>query len=473
MMNWFVEALVASSLLIGIILLVRRPVARYFGPRTAYALWLIPAIRMILPPLPVGTTAALSSVGLTSAAPGFAVLPILWIGGALIFFAWHVQRYRHFKRSLRSRTTPIANQGKVTISQSAGVAVPLAYGVIAKRVMLPQDFAARYSATEQGFAIDHELAHHRRGDLIANCAALGFLTFHWFSPLAHLALRAFRADQEAACDQTVLAGASSADCHAYGVAMVKSVTGSVPLMACSLSTGQGIKQRLTHIVAAQEGYHLQEGGWIIAGVFALAGLGLTASQLDMSSVPDVRAVRPLRTDIATAPVVMVSHPVPAKIAAVEHDTEILRRASPRAERSNPAAPPSGSPRSDRGDAHPAQPAPHGDVLIVRALQEIANPDTPLLASFDAAAVSCPDGSAPRASSHAVFRETDQDRAVAVFVCGKGQNAADQRATVMTGLQDARTQIATDAFLKNDQRNRLINLIDAQIETLKTNPKLIL
>ena len=35
-----------------LVLLLRGLVARHFGPRQAYALWAIPAARMLLPPLP-------------------------------------------------------------------------------------------------------------------------------------------------------------------------------------------------------------------------------------------------------------------------------------------------------------------------------------------------------------------------------------------------------------------------------------
>src|SRR3546814_6584819 len=53
-------------------------------------------------------------------------------------------------------------------------------------------------------AIDHELAHHRHGDLWANAAALVLLAAQWFNPFAWRAIRAFRFDQEAACDARVL-----------------------------------------------------------------------------------------------------------------------------------------------------------------------------------------------------------------------------------------------------------------------------
>lgn len=46
------EAALAATLLILLVLAVRKPVARHFGAGIAYALWLLPIARLLLPPLP-------------------------------------------------------------------------------------------------------------------------------------------------------------------------------------------------------------------------------------------------------------------------------------------------------------------------------------------------------------------------------------------------------------------------------------
>ena len=50
-MTWLLDTLVWTGALIALVLVLRRPVARQFGPRTAYALWILPLLRLILPPL--------------------------------------------------------------------------------------------------------------------------------------------------------------------------------------------------------------------------------------------------------------------------------------------------------------------------------------------------------------------------------------------------------------------------------------
>ena len=47
--NWIVQTGLMVSLLILLILLIRRPFARAFGPNAAYALWSLPLIRLCLP----------------------------------------------------------------------------------------------------------------------------------------------------------------------------------------------------------------------------------------------------------------------------------------------------------------------------------------------------------------------------------------------------------------------------------------
>ena len=49
---WLVEALIGATLLMLLVLIVRKPVARLWGAHMAYALWALPALRMVLPAIP-------------------------------------------------------------------------------------------------------------------------------------------------------------------------------------------------------------------------------------------------------------------------------------------------------------------------------------------------------------------------------------------------------------------------------------
>lgn len=68
------EAAFAVTLLIVLVLAVRKPVARHFGAGTAYALWLLPIARLVLPPLPHDMQTSLFSwFRLPAASPSGAV----------------------------------------------------------------------------------------------------------------------------------------------------------------------------------------------------------------------------------------------------------------------------------------------------------------------------------------------------------------------------------------------------------------
>jgi hypothetical protein len=157
--------------------------------------------------------------------------------------------------------------------------------VFGKSVIVPADFEHRYDAQEQRLAVAHELTHHDRHDVPVNFAALAVLSLHWWNPVAHFAHRAFRLDQEAACDAIVLDGASADERHAYGSALFKSAMGQVPLAACAMGATTTLKARLRRIVAGQVEGRLARPGAALAAFLVLGGVAVTAS----GGVPDVVA----------------------------------------------------------------------------------------------------------------------------------------------------------------------------------------
>jgi bla regulator protein blaR1 len=302
MSQWIVETLIATSLLMLGVLVLRAPVARWFGPRIAYLLWLAPALRMILPPLPEqwfeGAAAApvaapmseaallvtdtpLTPVIAETAGGGTAWLAtslMVWLGGALVFFGWHGFRYWQFSKGALAEGEEMDHDLPVRLVASPTVSSPVALGIFGRKVIVPADFEARYDAIEQRLALSHEVTHHQRGDLTVNFAALAMLSAHWFNPIAHLAHKAFRLDQEAACDAIVLAGATREERHAYGTALFKSATGGVPLAACAMGLRTTLKQRLRQIASGEKGVRVVRFGLIGTLSLIVIGLGLTATR---------------------------------------------------------------------------------------------------------------------------------------------------------------------------------------------------
>jgi len=52
-LNWAANTGLSVSILIVLVLLVRKPVTKFAGAGAAYALWLLPLIRFVMPALPV------------------------------------------------------------------------------------------------------------------------------------------------------------------------------------------------------------------------------------------------------------------------------------------------------------------------------------------------------------------------------------------------------------------------------------
>lgn len=316
MTGWAVETLIATTLLMLLVLAIRGPVRKAFGAHITYALWLLPVARLLLPPLPdswreqaVTPVAKASEViayyvvepisggheavvptaaAAASAAPIVHAAPIDWLLlagiawglGALIFLAYHLIAHSRFCHALlsRARVDRTVAQGRVRVIETDAAHGPLAFGIFRKYVAFPRDFSERYDEVERDLALAHELGHHVRGDLIANWVALLVLAIHWFNPIAWRAFRAFRADQEMACDALVLAGRAQALRHAYGRAIVKSAHGGAVSAACHLHTINEVKGRLRMLSKTRKLSPTRIAtGLVGVSALSLAALGLTAS----------------------------------------------------------------------------------------------------------------------------------------------------------------------------------------------------
>ena len=306
----------AVGVLFALVLVARRPFARQFGAKAAYALWLIPLARLAMPPIPanfslfglLGPAEATSSTTVTtvqerthaiavteahSGQPHLADLPSVpavpapppvelsepglfdafvqiapqlilpvWIAGALMILGVAWRRQAVFHQLIRDdsdeaseRIAAMTNEiaGELGVKRGFDVRTsllngsPLVTGLIRPVILLPAWIEDDYSPREQRDALTHELMHVKRNDLLALQAAQFVLALQWFNPLAHLAMRAFRVDQEAACDADVLrAGTSSA--FSYGQTLIKAARLAGPadgaFRGANLTLTHPIKERL-------------------------------------------------------------------------------------------------------------------------------------------------------------------------------------------------------------------------------------
>ena len=349
MMAWLIETFIAVSLLMAMVLLLRGPVARSFGAGWAYALWAVPALRLVLPPLPqlapdlyfppvvlfIPTAAEMAAPLPAEAGTGQWVpfMLAMWAGGAVIFLILQWLGYRAFVGRIRESSRPARPPlfGGIRTWISEKVDGPLALGVIERRIVLPGDFSRRYNPVERRLALQHELVHHRRGDIWWNLVATLVLAIFWFNPIAWLAFRAFRSDQELACDAAVARTASLDERCDYARALVKSASRPGLIAACAFNPAGELKRRLRMMRNHRASPLRSTGGVVALAAFAAAGFAF-------GSEGRPEAVEAAQRFAVAAPAPPPSR-APVRIAAAEPvaATAVAARRPVRAAASRPSA----------------------------------------------------------------------------------------------------------------------------------------
>lgn len=291
MTGQLIDTFVSVTLLLLVVLVLRGPVARQFGARAAYALWLAPLARLVAPlvaPLvPAGETTGETGSGTMPeivivrlpATSGFDWLPWLaglWAVGAGVYLAIQLIRHQLFIREALSNGSMMSLPGvPLDVIASEAVDGPMATGLIHPMILVPADFATRFTSEQQRLALLHEQLHHRRGDIWASAAALIVTAVLWFNPIAHLALGAFRRDMEAACDSAVLDNVSPEEARVYAETILRSAIRPVPRSLCALTSIDELKGRLK-MLSVTHGRGRKLAGIALAGAISLTGVAIAA-----------------------------------------------------------------------------------------------------------------------------------------------------------------------------------------------------
>jgi TonB family protein len=242
------QATVALTLALALVAVLRRPLRHWLGARAAYACWaLVPlaTLAVLLPARDAGTALTAAPLfpqvlpGLASAQsalPLSTITLVLWLLGAIVLGGILVVRQRRFERSVRRNPAQAHDE--------SAWATPAVTGVVRPRIVLPADFAVRYTPEEQGLVIAHEQLHIERGDIPAQALASLVRCLFWFHPLVHPAAARFRFDQELACDADVIARHPGLR-RRYGDAMLKTQLAQFGLpLGCHWQSSHPLKERL-------------------------------------------------------------------------------------------------------------------------------------------------------------------------------------------------------------------------------------
>lgn len=300
MTNWMIDTMVSMTLLMVLVLLIRKPVSHFFGAHIAYLLWTLPLARLFMPtltlkappPLETGEAAAgtplLSDIAMVvpTEAAGVSALAsvdwmmialVVWLGGAGMLFISKLAAYFQFREDIVSDGRLVGRHGRIKILETAAVGGPLAFGLFEKYIAVPTNFFRDYAPRERELALEHEIAHHESGDLAANFVGLLVLSLHWFSPIAWYAWVVFRQDQETACDARILQNGGRDLRAVYGRTIAKSVSGHKLGLASPLNQKNKIKDRLKMLGQTEKSAFRKRMGALMVGASTVVALPLTAT----------------------------------------------------------------------------------------------------------------------------------------------------------------------------------------------------
>jgi hypothetical protein len=375
------------------------------------------------------------------------MLLALWAVGAAAFLLWQVWTYHRFVRSLRRDARELGRHRGVRLIESGAVDGPISLGLFRRRIVVPADFETRYSPEERALALDHEAIHHRRFDLWWNHLGLLILALNWFNPVAWFAFKAFRADQELACDAAVTSRAEPDARHDYARALVKSASRPGLIAACPLNHASQLKRRLKMMKFHKPGRLRMLGG--AAMVVTLGGLSLAFGSAAAQPAPPPAPAPPS----AAAPQDGERHEERVIVRTYRHDDHGDQHGDAARERHGSSA--DGEPRIER-NVRVITTDGHGDGQHVRVMED-HGPGQHMMVMAD--------HDCQNANRSEVNEGNDNNR-TRVIVCTRTANGEANPGQQAQALQRARERLAGDSEIPSEQRQRVLAAIDREIARLR-------
>lgn len=259
--------------LIALAVIAVRPLLRRAPRRAVCMLWLLVALRLLLPArLTVESPVSLQQpesppiqayqelrqqekvyvstppeqrpeMAGPAAAQGFALLdqlPAIWLTGVgcmALYMALSLLRMRW-----RLRAAPRIQDN---VYRCTDWSTPFVLGVLAPRIYVPE------TVSEQDFpqVLAHERCHIRRWDHVWKPLAFLLLAVNWFNPVLWAAYVLLGRDMERACDEMVLKNADAAQRAAYSRALVACAAQPKMAAVCPLAFGEvAVKERVKNVL---------------------------------------------------------------------------------------------------------------------------------------------------------------------------------------------------------------------------------
>ena len=254
---------VAGGVLILFIVVIRALAIHRLPKTTFLALWMIAALRLLLPlsipmpfkihidldvfsdvvqklpsgnigfPIPGESRHAYDTGAVVSspAAERISIFVILWLVGvlllALYFSISYLRSMRKFRMSVPDNTPYIrewlnAHQivRPIEVRSSDLISSPLTYGILHPVILLPKNLD-RYDQAALKYVLTHEYVHIRRFDAITKILFAAVLCIHWFNPLVWGMYVLANRDTELSCDAWVIRMTGVKNRSSYALMLIK------------------------------------------------------------------------------------------------------------------------------------------------------------------------------------------------------------------------------------------------------------
>ena len=254
---------VAGGVLILLIVVIRALAIHRLPKTTFLALWMIAALRLLLPfsiPLPFNihigldvfsdVVQELPSGNIASTLPGdsppsydigtavpspatehISTFEILWLVGVLLlaiyFSISYFRSMRKFRMSIPDNTPYIQNwltahqiSRPLAVRSSDLISSPLTYGILHPVILLPKKLD-RNDQVALKYVLTHEYVHIRRFDAITKILFAAVLCIHWFNPLVWGMYVLANRDTELSCDAWVIRMTGVKNRSSYALMLIK------------------------------------------------------------------------------------------------------------------------------------------------------------------------------------------------------------------------------------------------------------
>lgn len=282
-----IEQLITSSFLILAVLLLRMLLRGRVSRRMLYGLWLVVALRLLLPisiPSPVSVMNAVDPSGAQqfinqqvirvnpdlsdalsteedspSREPAASpisrgmLLHAVWLGGAVATGLTFAVVNLSFSRRLRRQRQPFDAPGcPLPVYLAKDIPSPCLFGLLRPSIYISPQAAEDESTLSH--VLTHEYCHFRQWDHIWSLVRTLCLSLYWFHPLVWAAAAYSRSDCELACDELAVATLGEEQKLAYSRTLVELVRekprfSHLAYTATTMALGQSnMKERILMIV---------------------------------------------------------------------------------------------------------------------------------------------------------------------------------------------------------------------------------